>query len=272
VSDAKTGNGQMIVILDDSKPLPFIELAGPLAKGLRRVRFDVLNKLKRDPYIPVDKLSGAEAQIARGCFEKAGVQVAVLEMSQMPADPKIFTVHNADVEDQGLSIQTDFSGSMRLMGWDQFDVIELGVIAETSTPMGFSAGNIQEDIQAAQLMSRMQLGVGANPMAGLRHKAHVNQSKTDTYEVLCIMPRDTDIEIRARSNQFNYDYLLKRKTLNSDANFRLLVSDLAGRVTYGMIGTHARRFLDSDALPAAVSKRDLLRHNLWLRLRARAGL
>ncbi len=272
MSDAKTGNGQMIVVLDDSRPLPFIELAGPLAKGLRRVRFDVLNKLKRDPYIPVDELSPAEAQTARACFEKAGVQVAVLEMSQMPPDPKIFTVHNADVEEEGLSIQTDFSGSMRLMGWNQFDVIELGVVAETSTPMGFSASKIQDDIQAAQLMSRMQLGVGVNPMGGLRAKSHTPQSKTDTYEVLCIMPRDTDIEIRARSNQFNYDYLLKRKTLNSKGNFRLLVSDLAERITYGMIGTHARRFLDSDLQPPAVSKRDLLAHNLWLRLRARAGL
>ncbi|MHC4914407.1 MAG: hypothetical protein ACYTGB_02865 [Planctomycetota bacterium] len=266
-----SGESFALVVLEEEFPVAARELAGPLAKAMKVVRYDALNALKLNPHIPFQDLDSGTASAAVECLAGAGVRAVAVDSRMLPGEPRIFTVHNADAVEGGLDIQTDLAGSMRMLEWEAIQVVSAATVSETTTAHGFDGGAIQQQIHDARIVSAsMTHGmVGASAMAQPDFKP---ESRTDVYQVLCLMPREVEIEIRFRADQFNYDYLADRRKTNSAENFQLLAGDIISRVATALIHGPARALAESGTLPPPTDKHHLARMNRWLRLRAREGL
>jgi len=69
---------------------------------------------------------------------------------------------------------------------------------------GLDGGQIQEDIRAARAMSAAFHRGPAAAAAAAASGDFKPQSRTDTYELLCVMPRGADMEVRFRADQFTH--------------------------------------------------------------------
>lgn len=259
----------MLVILEEALPVGPRELAGPLAKTLRRVRYDVLGALKQNPYVLFTDLDKEAAAAGAQCLADAGVRAAAVSAGRLPPQAKVFTVHNADAEEDSLAVQTDLAGKMRRVPWNGIEVISAASCSETYTPGGITGCSVEDSIEAAQ---RAHLGAGFGGYQLRAPEIPRPQAKTDTYAVLCIMPRGADIEVRFRADQFNYDYLGERLVPDSEKNFRTLVADVLERAGGAVVNAWARELAEGGKAPPVLEKHRLAAYNRWLRLRARTGL
>jgi hypothetical protein len=265
------GGSFLLVLLDEEPGVDLRELAKALAKALRCVRYDALNALKQNPYVPFKDLSAEAAENGRTCLDGFGVRAAVLPEEALPAPVRTFAVHNADALGDALHVQTDLAGKMRAIAWTDIEAASVAAVTETSIAHGLDGGRIQAGIRAARAASAsMTRGLpSAARAAGPDFKP---QSRTDTYELLCVMPAGKDMEIRFRSDQFNYDYLAERLSTNSDANFRALVEDVLPRATNAIVNSWAQDLVETGALPPSIDKHRLERLNQWLKLKAQHNL
>jgi hypothetical protein len=260
-------------MLDEQLPVEPRQLAGTLAKALGIVRYDALNALKRNPYIPFEDLSAEAAGAGLRVLSQDGVRAAVVGAERLPARPRAFTVHNADALEDGLRVQTSLAGKMRTVTWEEVEVVSAATVSETSIAHGLDGGRARDDVTAARYAAAASYGmVGVSRAARSGQDEYKPQSKSELYQVLCVMPATAEVEIRFRADQFNYDYLGERLTANSAENFRLLAADVLGRAGRALANGWARVFVETGALPPPIDKHHLARLNLWLRLRAREGL
>jgi hypothetical protein len=261
----------LLVVLREELDFDPREVAKPLAKALRRVRYDVLNALKLNPWIPFTDLEPDTARAAAGCLAGAGIRAAVVKAERLPPEPRVFTIHNADALEGGLDVQTDLAGKMRTIPWDGIEAVSAATVSETSVAHGFDGGAIQQQIRDAQIASAVMTH-GMVRASAMRQPDFKPESRTDVYQVLCVLPAGADVEIRFRADQFNYDYLEGRRKANSAENFRVLTGDVLARAQGALAHGWARGLAESGRLPPVVDRHRLARLNLWLRLRAREGL
>ncbi len=255
-----------LVILEEVLDKNPRELAGPLAKALGRVRYDVIGALKRNPYIPFKDLTFQAAEAGASCLAGVGVTAAIVDAGRLPPAPKVFTVHNARVEADGLAVQTDLVGRLRTVPWDGIEALSAATVSETSTAVGLDGGALREEVRMAREAIHDGMGQLIQPeMPG-------PLSRTDVYTVLCLLPRGADVEMRFRADQFNYDYLGERISTISSENFRIFAGDVLTRARGALVDPRARSLVETGEAPPVLDKKRLADYNLWLRLRAREGL
>ena len=260
-----------VVLLDEELAVPVRELAAPLAKAIRMVRYDALNALKLNRYIPFRDLEAGAASAAVECLAGLGVKAVAVDADLLPPESRVFTVHNADALEGGLDVQTDLAGRMRTLEWADIEVVSAATVNETSTAHGFDGGAIHQQIRDAR-MAAASMGHGMLGASAMVQPDFKPKSRTDVYQVLCVMPREVEIDVRFRADQFNYDYLADRRRTNSAENFQLLAGDVISRTEGALVHGPARGLAESGALPPTTNKQGLARMNRWLRLRAREGL
>jgi hypothetical protein len=270
------GTGEfLLVILDEQPAVEPRELAGPLARALGRVRYDVLNAMKVNPHVPFADLSADEASAAAECLSAAGVRCAAVPAERLPPLGRAFTVHRAAPGEEGLEVQTDLAGARQVLPWGGIEAVSAATVIETSTAMGLDGGAIRAAVDTARTVPRM---VRAGAVVGIvpSHSRSMIPdpqpvSKTDTYAVLCVMPAGADGEVRMRADQLNYDYLGPRLSTKGAENFRALAADVVSRAGSATVHGWARRLAETGASPPVLDRHMLARLNQWLRLLAREG-
>ena len=108
-----------LVILTEELSFHPRELAPDLAPLLGMVTYDVVSAFNRSRVLPFEKLDDQRAAAAVGCLKERGVPAAAVPAERLPPAPRVFTVHNADVEADGLNVQVDLVGKMRKLAWDE---------------------------------------------------------------------------------------------------------------------------------------------------------
>jgi hypothetical protein len=264
-----SGGAWMLVVLDDALPVKLNEMAGPLARALRRVRYDVVAALKNSPYIPFIDLDRRTAEAGADYLTGAGIRAAAVSAGELPPPARIFTVHNLGLAQEGLKVQTDYAGKMSLLAWNGIEAFCLAVCSAVQ-----STGGLGGSIDAEEEVMQMHLVFGA--AAGIVPNWPVEraptQSRTEVFALMTLMPRGAEVEIRVRADQMNYECLGGKLTRDSRANFHSLVTEIAGRVSGGRINLWASEFVRTGTLPAALPKARVDAYNRWFRLRARLKL
>jgi hypothetical protein len=270
---AEQADAFLLVLLDEQPAVKPRDLAAPLARALRRLRYDVLNALKLNPHVPFADLSADEAAAGAECLSAAGVRSATVSAERLPPLGRAFTVHRAAPGEEGLEVQTDLTGTRQVLAWTGIEAVSAATVSETSVPAGFDGGSIRENIQAARALSlAMGPGLGLGRMASAIEPDPPPASKTSTYVALCVMPVGADFEVRMRADQLSYEYLGPRLSTNSAENFRMLAAEVVSRAASARIHGWARNLADVGAVPPAVDRHGLARLNQWLRLLAREAL
>jgi len=270
-------NGGFAVVLLEELAKPPHEVAGELAKATGKLRYDVMAAFNRDPYVPLENLPGREAKAAVAVLADAGTRATALAMEKVPPPARIFNVHNADVEPDAFSVQTDIAGHMRQMPWNEIASVSVVTLSErVSTGSRAKGPSIAGGI--ARAAGTLAFPGAAGLMGGgrARQRRMRRQSGPTTKEVetavLGLVPFSVPMELRIRANQFNYDYLGERLAQTSGENFRTLTGDVLARATSARVSEAARRFVEEGAAPAAMNGGRFGRLNRWLPLLAREGL
>lgn len=254
-----------LVLLSEKLPAHPRELGPVLAPALRMVAYDVIAALKRSPMLPFEDLPDEAAEAAVRALEEAGASAAAVPSERVPPEPRIFQVHNADVEEAGLNVQVDLAGKMRLMAWDGFELLSAATIATTRRktqpgPRGGSSSGPR---------------VGGMRAGGLRFRPiriPTQTSKTERAEVLALWPQDAPIEVRFHSNAFNFDYLNERLASSTQENLRILAGDLHERVEGALLSPAFLALAEEGTPPPEMAEDQLMHYNRWLVLREREGL
>lgn len=260
-----TDDGRAALVLLDERPAARPrEMGPPLAAALGMVAYDVISAFNRSPLMPFDALPAGQAEQCAGILEGLGVRAAAVPTDRLPPSPQIFTVHNADVEADGLAVQTDLAGKMRKMPWDQ--ILALSV-ARRSQSTGMTGMNSPPPAAGG-----VGMGLGGMGMPTVRRRPTQMKQQLDTGDVLAVMPAGAPVEIHFRADAFNYDYLAERLTTSSDKNFRLLASDLLAGASGARLSPAIRALVDAGTTPPAMAGDIFGRYNRWLKLLVVEGL
>jgi hypothetical protein len=255
-----------LVLLSEKLPAHPRELGPVLAPALEMMAYDVIAAFKRSPMLPFEELPDAAAEAAVRALEQAGASAAAVPSERLPAEPKVFQVHNADVEEGGLNVQVDLVGNMRLIAWNAFELINAVTITTTRR-------KTQPRPRSGTSASGPR--VGGMRAGGLRFRPiriPTSTSETEHTEVIAIWPQGADIEVRFHSNAFNFDYLNERLASSTRENMRILARDLDERVESALLGPGFLALAREGASPPEMTEVQLTRYNRWLLLRDREGI
>lgn len=263
-----------LVLLQEELPLPLPELAAELARMLGRVRFDVLNALKRTPQIPFDDLFQSQAAEAVRMLGTGGVRAAAVPVEKLPAMPRTAKIHKAVPGPAGLSIATDLVGTMREIPWSEVAALSAATLSESSGSGADSGPSIGAQLTKQVVRGAMSVAVGlpGGVLPGHAKSKPTAQRGPDIYQVLAVSIFSDDLELRLRANQIDYVYLGARLSMDSASNFRLLAADLAAQATGARVSAAFRALVNAGAAPPPAEADAFARHNRWLKLLARESL
>jgi hypothetical protein len=259
-----------LVLLDEGLDLAAGECAGELARLLGRVRYDVVGALKRSPGIPFEDLDGAQAARAVELLNAAGARAAAVSAARLPPFPKAFTVHRAGAGPEGLSVQTDYVGTVRVLPWDRIAALSAATLTETAGPAPAAKGP-SVGLQLAKVTFTMTTGIptGLFPQPPKQPGA---VRRAAAYQVLVAGVFDEPVEIRFRADELNFEGLGERMTGSSTQNFRLFAGDLVARAVQAKVSSAARALAGEGCAPPAMASDDFARHNRWLKCLACEGI
>lgn len=261
----------VLVMLDEELPKPLPEWARVLAKALGRVSYDVIAAINRNPYFPLEGLSREEAEEAVAVLAGRGIRAAAVPAGKLPPAVRFHYIRNADVEDQGLSVQIDLAGrKLRLLPWTEIEALAAATLnLPLDSPAPAAAGPSIGRMAAQVIMP----GYGGIARA-MRPPQPPRERKPrwDRFMVLALLPAGAPMELRFRADQFNYDYLGARLAPTGAANFRTFVADVAGRATRARLSPAVRELVASGKAPPEADAGRFQACTRWLALLARAGL
>jgi hypothetical protein len=157
------------------------------------------------------ELSKAEAEEAARALTEAGFTALAIPRDQVIRAPRAFTLLNADAYPDGFHVQTDVLGQMQTLPWGCLRLICVlrvrVVLPQASRAVMWVGGGDETPHMEPVEQQRSRSDAGPE----------------DLLELYALQPL---IRLRIRRHAFNYDYLGARRTNASEANFRLLVTDI----------------------------------------------
>ncbi len=255
-----------LVILTEELPLQPHELGPALASVLGMVAYDVIGAFKRSPMLPFGDLEDDRAAAALSILKDRGVPAAVVASNRLPSERQVFKVHNADVEEEGLNVQVDLVGHLRMIAWDGIDLLSAATLNTTkSTTRTHRATGLAGPVSTA----------GGGGGLGLRFR-RINMPRTHKHVehslVIALWPRGMPGEIQFHSNALNFDYLNERLSTSARENMRNFAADVRERVEDALIAPGFEDLASEDRDPPAMSPRAFTQHNRWLMLREQEGI
>jgi len=265
--------GKFALVLLEEELAPSVgELAGGLARLLGRVRFDVLNAIKRNPHVPFEDLAEPQAAEAVKLLADAGARAAAVPAERLPAFPKVFTVHKAVPADAGLTVQTDYVGTLQELPWDQVAALSAATLAEGRAPAPDEPRGPSVGGQLAKLALGVAIGIPVIPSFGPRRPAPGPAPRApEPYEVLALAPFGAAVEMRFRADMLDYACLGGRMTGNSGVNFRAFAGEVLRSAGSARVSPAARALAEGGS-PPPMGADQFARYNRWLKLLASEGL
>jgi hypothetical protein len=251
-----------LVILSEDVRINLPELGPALAAELGMVAYDVIAAFNRSRVLPFENIPDEKAETAAAFLSGRGVPAAAVSCELLPPDAKIFTVHNADALEAGLDVQTDLAGKMRTIPWERVTVLSAARMTSTRT------------VSTGPRPNR-NLGAGGGMRGGLRFpriKMPRKKTRSETCEVLALLPAGTAVELRFQSNAFNFDYLGDRLAGSTRENVRTFGRDLVERSSGARVSPGLRALVEDGRPPPEMASDGFRQYNRWLRLLAEAGL
>ncbi len=252
-----------LVFLTEELPAHPRELGPLLAPVLGMVAYDVIAALKRSPVLPFEELDDETAAAVLKKLDDRQIAAAIVPSDRLPPDPQVFKVHNADVEGEGLNVQVDVVGKMRMIPWDGIELVSAATIktekslTRTHRPTGL----------AEPAMNSPHMGLHFRRIHMPRkHK------RVESAEVVAIWPRGMAGEIQFHSNAFNFDYLNERVSTSARENMRHFAADLSERIEGSVVGPGFDALVAKDQSPPEMGLKAFTRHNRWLMLREQESI
>jgi len=267
------GNKFALVLLDEAAKVP-AEIYDELARLLGRVRYDVIGAFKRSPGLPFEDLDAGGAEAAARALAGCGVRAAAVPAGRLPAFPKVLTVHKAELpEGGGLSVQTDYVGTMREMPWEEIAGLSAATITESSAPLGSAGPSVGRQVAGAAARVAVGLTFGVPVISGRPRLApKAPAPRVEVYGVLAVSAFGVPLEIRFREDMLNYEFLGGRKTAKAAQNFRVLAGELLHKAPRARASSAFRALAETGAAAPAMDPHEFARHNRWLKLLAAEGL
>jgi hypothetical protein len=263
-----------LVLLDTALPPTGGEVYGEIARLLGRVRYDVIGGFKRSPGVPFEDLDTDGAQAAVRALADAGVRAVAVPAAQLPALPRVLTVHNTALLNDGLSIQTDYAGTRQEVPWEQLAALSAATFTETVGGGGGTAGpSVGGQVAGAAMRAAAGLCVGL-PRFGARpmRKPKDPPPRIVSYQVLAVSLLGVPLEIRFRQDTLSYEFLGEFKTLHAAENLRILAGELMARAAHARKSEAFVVLVNAGQPAPRMAASEFLRHNRWLKLLATAGL
>jgi hypothetical protein len=251
-----------LVILSENAELELPRTGPELAAELGMVAYDVIAAFNRSRVLPFESLPDAKAEAAAALLEARGVPAAAVAADLLPPDPQVFAVRNADALEAGLDVQTDLAGHMRTVPWERVAVLSA---ARMTASRQVSTG--PRVSPAARGSSGMGMGLRFP-----RIKMPRKEKRSETCEVLALLPAAAAVEMRFHSNGFNFDYLAGRLSSSARENIRTFGRDLVERASGARVAPGLRALVEEGLNPPEMSSDEFRRYNRWLRLLVEAGL
>jgi hypothetical protein len=252
-----------LLILAENLPVHPREFGPKLAEVLGMISYDVVAAFNRSRFIPLEGLPDGKAEEAAALLESLGVPAQAVAESDMPPAARVFQVHNADVEPDGLNVQTDAAGRMRKLAWDRITVLSVAAItttrSRTSKP---STGALSAPVGPAAGGAHMGLGF---PRLRLPRTKKISE----TAEVVALLPTDSPIEIRFHSNAFNFDYLEDRIGTSGHENIRTFAADLLEHAEGARASSGLTALVETGARAPKMSEGEFATYNRWMLYMAR---
>jgi hypothetical protein len=156
-------------------------------------------------------LPKAEAEEAARALTKAGFPALAIPRDQVILAPRAFTIVNADAYPDGFHVQTRVLGQMQTLPWECLRLICVlrvqAVLPQASgAVMWVSGGDETPHMESVE-----------------ERPPRSDAGPQDLLELYALQPL---IRLRIRRHAFNCDHLGTRRTNASEANFRLLVTDI----------------------------------------------
>ena len=259
-----------MVLLDEAIPPMANEIYGELAKTIGRVRYDVIAAFKRTPGIPFEDLSEAGALAAVKLFTDAGIPAAAIGAQSLPAPARPFVVHRVAFGDDGLSVQTDLVGNMRLLPWDGIAAISAATLVESGSPSHSPKG---PSIGAKLAGTAFRMAVGMPKiLPSPPPKGPAPAPRSVAHQTIAVAAFGADFEVRFLADELGYDFLGDRMTGSSAQNFRLFAAALVPKAGRARVSRAARELAAAGAAPPSMESDVFSLHNRWLRTLAAEGL
>jgi hypothetical protein len=267
------GNKFALVLLDESAAVP-AEVYGELARLLGRVRYDVIGAFKRNPGVPFEDLGAGDADSAARLLAGSGVRAAAVPAGRLPALPKVLTVHKADLpEGGGLSVQTDYVGTMREMPWGEIAGLSAATVSEHSAPLGPGGPSVGRQVAGAAVRMAVGLTIGIPGIPGRpKHAPKAAAPRVEVYGVLAVSAFSVPLEVRFREDTLSYEFLGGRMTAKAAQNFRVLAGELLHKAPRARASSAFRALAETGAAAPPMDHHEFARHNRWLKLLAVEGL
>ncbi|HOX04924.1 MAG TPA: hypothetical protein PK280_00870 [Planctomycetota bacterium] len=259
-----------MVLIDEAVPPLGNEIYGELARTLGRVRYDVMAAFKRSPGIPFEDLAEDQALAAVRLFTDAGIPAAAVDSAALPAPARVFVVHRVGLGGEGLSVQTELTGAMRVLPWDGLAAVAAATLTEGGGP-GRGPGGPSVGALVAGAATTLATGIPIG-FPGRTTRSPAPAPRAAAHQVLAVSPRDADFELRFRAAELGYDFLGERMTSSSAQNFRLFADEVIGRAPAAKVAGAARELAARGAAPPAMEADVFSLHNRWLRTLAAQGL
>ncbi|MHC4914406.1 MAG: hypothetical protein ACYTGB_02860 [Planctomycetota bacterium] len=254
-----------LLILTEELPVHPREFGPKLAELLGMISYDVLAAFNRSRLIPLEGLPDAKASQAAALLESLGIPAAAVAESDVPPVAQVFRVHNADVEPDGLNVQTDAAGNMRKLPWDRIAVLSAAAITTTRTKTSKpSTGMLSAPVGPMSGGAHMGLGF---PRLRLPRTRKVSE----TAEVVGLLPLDAPIEIRFPGNAFNFDYLEDRLSISAHDNIRTFSADLLERAGGAKVSPGLAALVETGTRAPEMSDAEFRTYNRWLLYTAGEG-
>jgi hypothetical protein len=255
-----------LVILTEELPLQPRELGPALAGSLGMVAYDVIGAFKRSPVLPFEDLQDDRAAAALNILKDRGVPATVVASDRLPPSPQVYKVHNADVEEQGLNVQVDVIGQMRIIEWDRIDLLSAATFnTEKSTTRTHRPTGLAREVYTTG-------GGGHAGMRFRRIRMPRTHKRVEHSEVIALWPRGMPGEIHFQSNALNFDYLGERLGASQVGNMRNFAADIRERVEGALISPGFEALVAEDRSPPKMSPHIFAQYNRWLMLRAQEGI
>jgi len=209
--------------------------------------------------ILADGLSAETARTVAGQLAQAGIEVEVVNQSQIPTLPGSHTLHRCACLPE-VFMAADSLGRDEPVDWSHVVLIAAGIVPIRETKRIVRTG----------YKIRLATGtLGVTPVAAnylVPEKEVSIRYRQEVHGLLDIVVLDEPYRYHIRADKFNYNYLADRQTLNKMENFALLVADLTSYAQGAALnrGTVAIRDDGIEATFSYPSRHAFEEETIWL--------